>query len=153
MKKEKFTYEFRDDKLERGEAAKFNIEASKRILLLAGITEDNPDYKRYFALTAINVHSTFLYGTYSDSVEEMFVKTLENRDMTIDQYKGVTKDYDWESVYAHKQWVIKENDVVYHYYCAVNESERFIALATSRGLKIPTFEEISQNGNRLHLNQ
>ena len=43
----------------------------------------------------------------------------------------VKSEYDWESVFAHKQWVIKENGVVYHYYCAVNESERFIALATS----------------------
>ena len=50
-------------------------------------------YKRYFALTAINVHSTFLYGTYSDSVEEMFVETLKNRDMTIEQYEKVTRDY------------------------------------------------------------
>ena len=43
----------------------------------------------------------------------------------------VKSQYAWESVYAHKQWVIKENGVVYHFYCAVNEKERFIALATS----------------------
>ena len=44
----------------------------------------------------------------------------------------VKSEYDWENVYAHKQWVIKENGIVYHYYCAVNEKERFIALATSK---------------------
>ncbi len=44
----------------------------------------------------------------------------------------VKSEYDWENVVAHKQWVIKEGGVVYHYYCAVNESERFIALATSK---------------------
>ncbi|MBP3436343.1 MAG: glycosylase [Clostridia bacterium] len=45
----------------------------------------------------------------------------------------VKPEYDWENEYAHKQWVIKENSVVYHYYCAVNDKgERFIALATSR---------------------
>lgn len=48
----------------------------------------------------------------------------------------VKSEYDWESVYAHKQWVIKENGVVYHYYCAVNETERFIALATSKPMKM-----------------
>lgn len=47
----------------------------------------------------------------------------------------VKSEYDWENVYAHKQWVIKENGVVYHYYCAVNQTERFIALATSKPLK------------------
>jgi len=30
---------------------------------------------------------------------------------------------------------IKENGVVYHYYCAVNKQERFIALATSKPMK------------------
>ena len=43
----------------------------------------------------------------------------------------VKSELDWENVYAHKQWVIKENGIVYHYYCAVNDEERFIALATS----------------------
>ena len=47
----------------------------------------------------------------------------------------VKSEYDWENVYAHKQWVIKENGIVYHYYCAVNEKERFIALATSKPMK------------------
>ena len=46
----------------------------------------------------------------------------------------VIAEYDWEKVFAHKQWVIKENGIVYHYYCAVNEKERFIALATSEPL-------------------
>lgn len=46
----------------------------------------------------------------------------------------VKSEYDWEKVFAHKQWVIKENGIVYHYYCAVNEKERFIALATSKPL-------------------
>ena len=45
----------------------------------------------------------------------------------------VRSEYEWENVFAHKQWVIKENGVVYHYYCAVNsKKERFIALATSK---------------------
>lgn len=47
----------------------------------------------------------------------------------------VKSEYEWENVCAHKQWVIKENSVVYQYYCAVNKTERFIALATSKPLK------------------
>ncbi|MBQ8407751.1 MAG: glycosylase [Clostridia bacterium] len=47
----------------------------------------------------------------------------------------VKSEYDWENIFAHKQWVIKENGIVYHYYCAVNEKERFIALATSKPMK------------------
>ena len=43
----------------------------------------------------------------------------------------IKPQFEWENVYAHKQWVIKERGIVYHYYCAVNEKERFIALATS----------------------
>lgn len=45
----------------------------------------------------------------------------------------VEREYPWEDVYAHKQWILKHDDVVYHYYCAVNsKKERFIALATSK---------------------
>lgn len=47
----------------------------------------------------------------------------------------VKPEYEWENIFAHKQWVIKENGVVYHYYCAVNKKERFIALATSEPIE------------------
>ncbi len=41
----------------------------------------------------------------------------------------------FDNRYAHKPCVIKHNDVVYHFYCAVNQKgERSIALATSRDL-------------------
>jgi len=45
----------------------------------------------------------------------------------------VKAQYEWENIIAHKSWVIKHEDTVYHYYCAVNDKdERFIALATSK---------------------
>jgi predicted GH43/DUF377 family glycosyl hydrolase len=45
----------------------------------------------------------------------------------------IQSQYEWENVHAHKSWVIKHDDVVYHFYCAVNsKNERFIALATSK---------------------
>lgn len=41
----------------------------------------------------------------------------------------------YDKTYAHKPWVLKWNGVVYHFYCAVGDEGRVIALATSRDLK------------------
>ena len=44
----------------------------------------------------------------------------------------IKPEFEWENVFAHKSCVVKDNGIVYHYYCAVNDKgERFIALATS----------------------
>ncbi len=40
----------------------------------------------------------------------------------------------WDKTFAHKPWVIKHNDIVYHFYCAVGDRGRVIALATSKPL-------------------
>lgn len=40
----------------------------------------------------------------------------------------------WDATYAHKPWLVKHNDVVYHFYCAVGSKGRAIALATSKEL-------------------
>ena len=46
-------------------------------------------------------------------------------------------EYEWENVYAHKQWTIEEKGIVYQFYCAVNDkNERFIALATSKPINL-----------------
>lgn len=42
---------------------------------------------------------------------------------------------DYDKTYAHKPWVIKWNGVVYHFYNAVGDSGRVIALATSKDLR------------------
>lgn len=44
-----------------------------------------------------------------------------------------SKDYD--AKYAHKPWVIKWKGIVYHFYTAVGNKGRVIALATSKELK------------------
>ena len=45
----------------------------------------------------------------------------------------IKSEYEWENVYAHKPWVVVQNGIVDHFYCAVNDKgERFIALATSQ---------------------
>jgi len=41
----------------------------------------------------------------------------------------------WDKTFAHKPWVLKHEGVVYHYYCAVGDEGRVIALATSRSMK------------------
>lgn len=42
----------------------------------------------------------------------------------------------YDSLYAHKPWVIKWNGVVYHFYNAVGSRGRVIALATSKDLSV-----------------
>ena len=41
----------------------------------------------------------------------------------------------WDEKYAHKPWVINYNGIVYHFYCAVGDQGRVIALATSKKLR------------------
>jgi predicted GH43/DUF377 family glycosyl hydrolase len=42
----------------------------------------------------------------------------------------------YDAQFAHKPWVIKHDGVVYHYYCAVGDEGRVIALATSKDLSV-----------------
>ncbi len=44
----------------------------------------------------------------------------------------------YDHTYAHKPWVLKYNGVVYHFYCAVGDEGRVLALATSVDLKQKT---------------
>lgn len=41
----------------------------------------------------------------------------------------------WDQTYAHKPWVICFEGIVYHFYCAVGNQGRVIALATSKNLR------------------
>jgi len=41
----------------------------------------------------------------------------------------------WDQTYAHKPWIIKHEKIVYHFYCAVGNQGRVIALATSKDLR------------------
>ena len=42
----------------------------------------------------------------------------------------------WDKTFAHKPWLLKHDGVVYHFYCAVGDEGRTIAVATSRDLRI-----------------
>jgi predicted GH43/DUF377 family glycosyl hydrolase len=41
----------------------------------------------------------------------------------------------WDLQYAHKPWLVKWKGTVYHFYCAVGDQGRVIAVATSRDLR------------------
>ena len=41
----------------------------------------------------------------------------------------------WDKTFAHKPWILKHDGVVYHFYCAVGDKGRTIALATSKDLR------------------
>ena len=41
----------------------------------------------------------------------------------------------YDQQFAHKPWVLKHDGVVYHFYCAVGDQGRVIALATSKDLR------------------
>lgn len=41
----------------------------------------------------------------------------------------------WDKTYAHKPWLIRYRGVTYHFYCAVGDEGRVIALATSKDLR------------------
>ena len=43
----------------------------------------------------------------------------------------------WDQTFAHKPWLLKHDGVVYHFYCAVGDQGRVIALATSKDLHAP----------------
>ena len=41
----------------------------------------------------------------------------------------------WDEEYAHKPWVVCNNGIVYHFYCAVGNQGRVIGLATSKDMR------------------
>lgn len=86
----------------------------------------------------VDGYYVMLYFIYDNEIGAYNTFAVSNDLIHWTKWEGeplVKSEYDWESQFAHKQWVIKEKDIVYHYYCAVNKKERFIALATSRRLK------------------
>lgn len=46
--------------------------------------------------------------------------------------KLVAASKPWDKTHAHKPWVLKHEGVVYHFYCAVGDRGRVLALATSK---------------------
>lgn len=79
----------------------------------------------YFA--AFNTNKTYkAYNTFACSYDLINWHDWQGDDLIIP-----SKPYD--NLFAHKSYVVKHNDVVYHFYCAVNKNDqRGIAVATSK---------------------
>ena len=78
----------------------------------------------------------FFFGfEWKDGVSGAFDTFACSRDLVHwTQWDGeplVRPSEPWDKVHAHKPWLIKHDGVVYHFYCAVGESGRGLALATS----------------------
>ena len=91
---EEASLKFRSDALERKAIAERNKNAAVSILSQAGIMEDNPLYKKYFAYTMANVHHAGRYGVYDEQIEQMFVQSLQDPEMSLEQYQQVTKKFE-----------------------------------------------------------
>ena len=84
-----------------------------------------------------DVYVMFYFGAFwKPGAFERFACSFDLANWT--EWKGddlIAPSEDFDSTYAHKPWVIKWNDVVYHFYNAVGSKGRVIALATSKDLK------------------
>ena len=92
---------FRSDNEERLNITERNKKAATNILEKAGIDKNNPLYDRYYAYTMANVHNAGRYGVYDDAIEQMFVETLKNPELSIEQYLEATKKF--QANFAEKQ--------------------------------------------------
>ena len=52
----------------------------------------------------------------------------------------------YDNQFAHKPWVLKHEGVVYHFYCAVGDQGRVIALATSKDLRGTEISDLDTEG-------
>ena len=98
---EKDLFVFRSDDEERVVIAERNKQAAASILSQAGISEDNPLYNQYYAHTLANVHHAGRYGGYDKQIEQMFVETLQDPELSLEQYKEASKRF--EAQFAEKQ--------------------------------------------------
>ncbi len=84
------------------------------------------------------------FNTFAVSRDLIHWQTWDGPDLIIP-----SKSYD--EMFAHKSYVVKHNDVVYHFYCAVNNAQqRGIAVATSvpKGRSEVRFPEPEPTGKR-----
>jgi len=84
-----------------------------------------------------DVYVMFYFGAFwKPGAFERFACSFDLINWT--EWKGedlISPSEEYDSTYSHKPWVIKWNDVVYHFYNAVGSKGRVIALATSKDLR------------------
>ena len=84
-----------------------------------------------------DIYIMFYFGAHwKEGAFERFACSYDLVNWT--DWKGedlISSSEDYDRKYAHKPWVIKWNGVVYHFYNAVGEQGRVIALATSKDIR------------------
>ncbi|HRP56244.1 glycosylase [Agriterribacter sp.] len=84
-----------------------------------------------------DVYVMFYFGAFwKPGAFERFACSYDLINWT--DWKGpdlIASSESYDEVYAHKPWVIKWNDTIYHFYNAVSREGRVIAVATSKDLK------------------
>lgn len=117
------------------------------------VSNDMVNWKRYGEEPLINHHTGISGDAYIQKINDVWVMFYFGafwKDGAFNRF-AVSNDLinwtDWEGedliapsepydeAFAHKSFVVKEDGVVYHFYCAVNkEFQRGIAVATSKDL-------------------
>ncbi len=91
--------EFRTDEIERRDIRTRNHEKTQAILDAAEIQKDNPNYKRYYNATMINVHNAYRFSYNGETdlqiekVLDSFTETIKDPNVTIEQYEAGTKTF------------------------------------------------------------
>ena len=84
------------------------------------------------------VYVMFFFGAFWGDGPQAFDKFACSYDLIHwKEWQGadlISPSETYDRKYAHKPWVVKWNDVVYHFYTAVGDHGRVIALATSEKL-------------------
>ncbi len=84
-----------------------------------------------------NIYIMFYFGAFwKPNAFERFACSYDLVNWT--EWRGedlIAPSTEYDKQYAHKPWVIKWKGIVYHFYTAVSEHGRVIALATSKDLR------------------
>ena len=75
------------------------------------------------------VHGNKVFNTFACSYDLVHWTKWQGKAL-------IESELEWENVHAHKPWMVVDNGIVYHFYCAVNDKgERFIAVASSKPIQ------------------
>lgn len=117
------------------------------------VSNDMKNWKRYGDAPLINHHTGISGDAYIQRINDTWVMfyfgafwkegafnrfAVSNDLIHWKDWEGddlISSSEPFDDMFAHKSFVVKHKDVVYHYYCAVNKAgQRGIAVATSKDL-------------------
>jgi predicted GH43/DUF377 family glycosyl hydrolase len=151
-----------------GDSAKNNIKTRWYERIGMAVSDDMVSWKRYQTEPVVHhpagitgdavlqkigdTYVMFYFGAFWTNRKGGFNRFAASKDLLHwTDWNGASliessKPYD--EVFAHKSFVLKYKDVVYHYYCAVNKAgQRGIAVATSRDLGLSQLNFVTAGGN------